>query len=98
MLWLLPAGVLPVCCFLQQIAGGYYGQKPAAAVEETAVIAATTPGADNKKKGWPVRLLTAYIVRPGEHCGFVKAWKKMEAKVADSKGLVALSLSKPAGV
>jgi hypothetical protein len=33
----------------------------------------------------------------GEHCGFVKAWKKMEGKVADSKGLVALSLSKPAG-
>jgi hypothetical protein len=73
---------------LFRIAGGYYGSK------NTAV---STTSEDNKKRAWPVRLLTAYIVRPGEHCGFVKAWKKMEAKVADSKGLVALSLSKPAG-
>jgi hypothetical protein len=36
-------------------------------------------------------------LRAGEHCGFVKAWKKMEEKVGGSKGLVALSLNKPAG-
>lgn len=61
---MLPPLLLCVCV-LTQIAGGYYGQKPVEVEEETGVVA-TTPGADNKKKGWPVRLLTAYIVRPGE--------------------------------
>jgi len=44
-----------------QIAGGYYGNantQPDTAVATTEV---------NKGKGWPVRLLTAYIVRPGEY-------------------------------
>lgn len=45
-------------CLLTQIAGGYYGSSNAA----TAV--ATT--GDNKGKGRPLRLLTAYIVRPGK--------------------------------
>lgn len=164
--------VLAACSV--QIAGGYYGNKNAAAEVAPASEVATTAEA-GKGKGWPVRLLTAYIVRPGEceltlatpcallgherarqaqygrhmrlaacvsiawgeggwrtaplggwsimsvlleqhtahtwccncvavapvtsgeHCGFVKAWKKMEEKVGGSKGLVALSLNKPAG-
>jgi hypothetical protein len=96
--YLMNANIAVKTNLLFRIAGGYYGEKAVAVeMEETGVVPTSTPGADNKKKGWPVRLLTAYIVRPGEHCGFIKAWKKMEAKVADSKGLVALSLSKPAG-
>jgi hypothetical protein len=43
-----------------QIAGGYYGDANKAADSK-----AVAP-ADNKGKGWPIRLLTAYIVRPGE--------------------------------
>jgi hypothetical protein len=41
-----------------QIAGGYYGDKNGAT--------AVAPADDNKGKGWPIRLLSAYVVRPGE--------------------------------
>jgi hypothetical protein len=42
------------CCYCVQIAGGYYGSKNTVVTSE-----------DNKKRAWPVRLLAAYIVRPG---------------------------------
>lgn len=89
--YLMNANIAVRTNLIFRIAGGYYGDANKAADSK-----AVAP-ADNKGKGWPIRLLTAYIVRPGEHCGFVKAWKKMESKVADSKGLVSLTLNKPAG-
>jgi quinol monooxygenase YgiN len=82
---------------LVRIAGGYHGKRATAVNELAAAAPADVATAAGKKKEWPIRLLTAYVVRPGEHCGFVKAWKKMESKVADSKGLVSLTLNKPAG-
>jgi len=44
-----------------------------------------------------MRLVTRFNVPPGASRKFIKAWKKLESKVADSKGLIALTLSKPAG-
>jgi hypothetical protein len=87
--YLMNANIAVSTKLVFRIAGGYYGDKNAAT--------SVAPTDDNKGKGWPIRLLSAYVVRPGEHCGFVKAWKKMEEKVGGSKGLVALSLNKPAG-
>jgi hypothetical protein len=59
---------------LPQIAGGWHGHKsssaaveaaaPAAVATESGAAAAT--GVDKKRHDWPIRLLTAYIVRPGE--------------------------------
>jgi len=89
--YLTTANIAVKTNLLFRIAGGYYGD----ANTELNTAVATTDA--NKGKKWPVRLLVAYIVRPGEHAGFVKAWKKLESKVADSKGLIALTLSKPAG-
>jgi len=75
-----------------RIAGGYYGDSNK--LEAGNAVATTEVG---KGKGWPVRLLTFYAVRPGEHAKFIKAWEKMEAKVGGSKGLISLTLNKPAG-
>lgn len=37
------------------------------------------------------------LTPPGEHRGFIKAWEKLEKKIGGSKGLVSLTLNKPAG-
>jgi quinol monooxygenase YgiN len=52
---------------------------------------------DKKKHGYPIRLLTAYVVPPGEGCDFVKAWNKLEEDISDDKGNLAFSLAKPLG-
>lgn len=90
---------------LFRIAGGWHGHKsssaaveaaaPAAVATESGAAAAT--GVDKKRHDWPIRLLTAYIVRPDEHRSFIKAWEKLEKSIGGSEGNIALSLSKPAG-
>jgi quinol monooxygenase YgiN len=80
---------------LVRIAGGYHGKRATAVNELAAAAPADVATAAGKKKEWPIRLLTAYVVRPGEHCGFVKAWKRMEEAIG--KDAMALTLDKPLG-
>ncbi|WIA20796.1 hypothetical protein OEZ85_005156 [Tetradesmus obliquus] len=64
----------------------------------TPFAAAAAAGADdNKKRGWPVRLVTKYIVPPRDGRDFIKAFGKMAEALEDAKGKLALVLSKPAG-
>jgi hypothetical protein len=84
--YLTTANVAASTKLIFRIAGGYYGDKSNNALATV-----------DKKPRHTLRLLTFYVVRPGEHCSFVKAWKKMEEKIGGSKGLIALTLNKPAG-
>lgn len=57
-----------------RIAGGYHGKKAAAINKLAAAAPADAANAGvaavaKAKKEWPIRLLTAYVVRPGESLG-----------------------------
>jgi quinol monooxygenase YgiN len=63
-------------------------------------VAADEPS-DNRKgggkhRGWPLQLITLYIVPPGEGRDFVKEFEKAEKHIGKAKGNLAFVLMKPA--
>lgn len=53
-------------------------------------------GGGGKGRARPLKLITAYIVPPGEGCDFVREWEKAEKAVGKAKGNLAFGLMKPA--
>lgn len=51
---------------------------------------------DKKKRGWPVRLATKFIVPPSLGREFVEEWRKVAEKLEDAKGKLVNVLNKPA--